>query len=125
MSATIQGLQEAQAANAQAIAAARPDGGLGRAIKHATAAAHRYAVAHTPVDTGAWRASHRMALEAARGRVELQAGATNPRSRTPVKVYASAWEAKGGARAPYQRTYQDAGAQIAAEGGVALLKELP
>lgn len=122
---TIRGLQEAQAANVQIIAALRPSGAFGRAIQYATASAHRYAASVTAVDTGAWRASHRMAVTGLRGDVFLAAGALNPRSGTPVETYATIWEARGGRHAAYRRTVDEAGPRIQAEAGAMVLGDLP
>ena len=122
---TIAGLQRAQAANAETIAALRPSGALGRAVQWATATAHRYAVGLNPVDTGAWRASHRMQVAGTRGRIFLETGARNPRSGTPVTQYAGVWEARAGRYAIYKRTRDEAGPTIAASAAKQFLEGLP
>lgn len=110
---TIKGLQREQARNVQRIADLQPAGAAGRAVQYATAAAHRYAVQITHVDTGAWRASHRMALAGLRGSVQIAPGAKNPRSGQPVSVYADVWAQRGGELAVYDRTIEEAGPTIA------------
>lgn len=115
MDMTIKGIQEAQRWNLRAIAALRPSGALGQAIRWGTAAAHRYAVSITHVDTGALRASHRMAVTNAQGKIYLDASAKNPRSGVRTAVYGPAEEARGGDHAFYRRTVNEAGPKIAQE----------
>jgi len=110
---TIKGIQEAQRWNARAIAALRPSGALGRAVQWGTAAAHRYAVSITHVDTGALRASHRMAVSGATGRIYLDKTARNPRTRQLTSVYGPIEEKRGGTHAFYRRTAVEAGRKIA------------
>jgi hypothetical protein len=112
---TIKGIQEAQRWNVRAIAALRTGGALGRAIQWGTAAAHRYAVSITHVDTGALRASHRMAVSGAQGKIYLDASARNPRSGQRTAVYGPAEEARGGEHAFYRRTVAEAGSKIGQE----------
>ena len=66
---TIQGLQEAQQINARQIAALKPSGAFGKAIKAATIEAQRYAMYITHVKTGGLRASHRMKITGLQGEV--------------------------------------------------------
>jgi hypothetical protein len=109
---TITGIQEAQAANNRAIAALRPDGAFGRAVQYGTAAAHRYAVAVTHVDTGTLRASHRMEVNGLRGRVYIDPSATNPRSGGRAAVYGPYEHDRGGEHAFYQVVYDQYGRGI-------------
>ena len=113
MEVTIRGIQAAQRANAQLIAAVSPDGAFGRAIREATAAVHRYAVSISHVDTGAMKASHRMQIRGLEGRVSLDQTARNPRSRVPTHEYGAHEHQRGGSHAFYERTYHEAGPGIA------------
>ena len=113
---SIEGLQALQQANAHNLAALRPDGALGRAVLYATTAVQRYAMAITHVDTGSWRASHRMdyrtAMGSPRGEVFVDPGAVNPRSGAKPVDYATKWEQRGGEMAVYQRTINEQGDKI-------------
>lgn len=112
----IQGIQEAQRQNAEWMAALRPSGGFGEAIRYGTTAAHRYAVSVTHVDTGALRASHRMGIyEGGReGRVDIDGGAANPRGQRPAR-YGVYEHNRGGEHAFYGRTVKEAGPNIVDE----------
>lgn len=103
---TIKGLQEAQRANIQEIAAVKPSGGLGRAVKYATIEAHRIAVTETDVITGSLRASHRMKVLSARGEVYIDPSAVNPRTRQRPVDYGPFEEARGGHHAFYANTVE-------------------
>lgn len=116
----IEGLQEAQDANNRLITALKPSGAAGEGVRDATIAAHRYAAIITHVDTGAWRASHRMDVRGLRGIVSVDERAQNPRSRTPVSQYATIWEERGGRLAVYTRTEEEKGDEIARRFGVKL-----
>ena len=48
----------------------------------------RYAVAISPVDTGAYQGSHRIAVRGKEARLYIDPAATNPRSGQPVTRYA-------------------------------------
>jgi hypothetical protein len=121
---TIEGLQEAQAACLLALAAMRPDGALGRSVQFGLAAASRYAIASTPVKSGAWRGSHRVKQSGLRGELFLDPSARNPRGGRPA-VYGARWETeKGGRYAVYKNTYQQQNA-IAQAAATALIEELP
>lgn len=125
MKGTIKGLQETQHAVLQAVAATRPRGGLGRAVRYATLAAHRYATQETVVDTGSWRASHRPEVTEDHGRIFLDPSAQNPNGGLP-SVYGPALElTRGGRYAVYRKTVQEAGPQIVAQAGKLLEGELP
>lgn len=122
---TIQGIQEAQRANEQLIAAMKPSGALGRMVQYATVLAHRYTVAITHVDTGALRASHRMNVLGGRGEIYLDPTATNPRTGTPTAEYGPTEHARGGDHAFYERTEREAGLSIATEAGQVFVRGLP
>jgi len=124
VSATITGIQEAQAANLRLIAAARPEGGLGRAVQYAATAVHRYAVIIKHVITGALRASHRIRLTgAARAEIYLDPSAKNPRSGAATSEYGPAEHARGGAHRFYERTLDEQGDEIAARAALFLQSE--
>jgi hypothetical protein len=122
---TIRGAQEARAACLSVLANLRPDGALGRAVRDATAAADRYAVSITRVDTGAWRASHRPEVDGLHGRLALDPSTTNPRSGSRPVVYGAIWEERGGKRAVYARTVNEAGEDILQTTGLRLYRSLP
>lgn len=121
----ISGLQEAQAACLQLLAAMQPSGGLGKAVNYGLAAASRLAIAGTPVASGSWRASHRVAQQGLRGEVFIDPGARNPKNGALVSVYAKAnAEKKGGRYDVYKTVYQQQ-ATIATAAARYVLEELP
>ena len=130
---TIEGIQQAQRANQQAIAAIKPSGAFGRAIKYATTQAHRYAIYNTPWDTGGLRASHRMKLQGLRGEVYIDPAAVNPRQRNarPAEYGARLHQqgmrpgVRGGIRAFYQYTVEHDGSTIGEEAIRMIVRGLP
>lgn len=124
--ANIKGLQETQAAVLQAAAAVRPTGALGQAVKHVTLGAHRYAVAHTVVDTGSWRAAHLPEIHGATGRIFVDPAAVNPKSDSKPSIYGPELELTRGDRyAVYRTTAEEAGPGLLQEGGQILIQALP
>lgn len=123
MAVTIYGIQAAQAAMLRAVNAARPGSGLQAALKDAAAAAHRYAVALTHVDTGSLKASHRIALHATRAEIYLDPGAQRSDGRRPAQ-YGPFEHARGGEHAFYERTVAEHGAEIGNAAGRALARWL-
>jgi hypothetical protein len=122
---SIKGLQEAQRGNLKAIAAVKPEGGLGRAVRYMAVDAHRIAVANTHVETGTLRAGHRIAQEApARFRIHIDPSARNPRSGARASVYGVGEHNRGGEHAFYERTFHQ-GSAIADRAARYLLSELP
>lgn len=121
----IKGLQEARSAVLRVLAQLEPAGALGAAVRDTTLAADRYAVSITRVDTGAWRASHRPEVAGLVGHLHLDAGAINPKSGTRPAVYGAIWEDRGGQRAVYARTVDEAGEGILQETGLKLYRSLP
>lgn len=120
----IQGLQQAQQANLRAIRAARPDGGLGRAVLFVTAGVHRHLVSITHVDTGAYRASHYITQSGpSRMVISISPSARNPRTRALTSVYGPIEEARGGGHAAYRRAYE-AGPQYVSRAVGMLLSEI-
>lgn len=126
MSISIGGIQEAQLANLQVIAALKPSGAFGRAIQYATVMAQRYSVVNTHVDTGALKASHRIDIEngGLRGIVYLDPGAINPKGQRPSQ-YGVYEHARGGDHAFYEKTVRDSGEQIGSIAGMILLQGMP
>lgn len=133
MKITIEGLQEAQQANAQIINALQPKGAYGRAVQFMTTEAHRRAIANTPWDTGGLRAAHRMKIKGLRARVYLDPGARNPRqgNRRPAEYGFELHKQglipgiRGGIRAFYQYTVDHDGPKIAKRAISILRKGLP
>lgn len=93
---TIRGIQEVQARNNARIAMLEPSGVFGRIIKEVTIFTHAEAVKQTHVDTGALRASHRMTVTGVRGRVFIDPGSVNPRTRERPADYGKEEIARGG-----------------------------
>jgi len=124
---TITGLQEAQAANNKLIAAMKPDNAFGRGIQYAVATVQRYAIALTHVDTGALRASHRMAIEPSglRGTVSIDPSGRNPRTSARTAEYGVTEHERGGEHAFYERVITEYGDDIAQEAGRIILRGLP
>jgi hypothetical protein len=117
MSLTLKGLQEAQDENLRRIAALKPTGVVGRAVREATTQLHRYAVAITHVwryKGGGLRASHRMEINdrGATGRIYVDPTAINPRGQR-VTDYAIHEHNRGGSHAFYERAVRERGEQIA------------
>ena len=126
-SLTIKGLQELNDLNIKTIRALKPENATGRAVKFVTMMAHSYIVKITHVDTGAYRASHRMDvdLNVGRGRVYIDTSARNPRTKEMVTDYAPIEEARGGQHAAYTRAMAETG-QKALDRGVAYIQgQLP
>jgi hypothetical protein len=114
---SIAGIQATQDFNLRIIEAFKPGGKAGEVVKNMTIEAHRYLVAQTHVDTGAYRASHRMEVTDLRGEITPDKGAINPKTGKLVISYAEFEEGRGGEHAAYQRTIDEVGGKIA-EGGV-------
>ena len=123
---SIADIQRAQMENMRMVAALQPGGIPGRAAQFMAAAAHRYAVAITHVDTGTWRAAHRIEEDFGAGRaaVFVSPNAINPRSGTRAIEYATQWEQRGGEMAVYKRTAAERGEAILRDAGRLVLKEL-
>jgi hypothetical protein len=111
----ISGIQEAQDDNARRIAAMKPKGAAGEAVKHVVVGAHRYVVIITHVDTGTLRAAHRMEILGLRGRIYIDPAARNPYSGEMAEIYGPYEEARGGSHAFYQRTTEEAGPRLVNE----------
>lgn len=125
MQLNIQGLQQAQQGNLKAIAAMKPSGAFGNAIRVGTISAHRYSVAQTHVDTGALKASHRMLIAGLEGKVFIDQGARNPRSRALTSQYGPVEHARGGEHAFYEIVEKRYGSRIASQAGTMLIAGMP
>lgn len=122
----ISGIEAAQAAALRAVAAVRPAGGLGKAVRYIVVAANRFSVANTPVDTGSWRASHRPQASGTHGRIFLDPSAVNPKSRSRPADYGPALElTRGGRYAVYKKTVEEAGPQILDQAAHIIVEDLP
>lgn len=127
----ISGLQEAQEANAKAIAALKPSGAHGRAVQYIVTEAHRRAVYNTPWDRGALRAAHRMWMRRLRARIFIDPGASAEGGARPAEygpiLHRQGMRSgvRGGIRAFYQYTAERDGPQILKEAGRILRKGLP
>lgn len=122
---TIEGLQEAQDANIRLIEALKPKGAAGEAVKFVTTQAHRYLVGVTHVESGAYKASHRMKVTDVRGQIFIDPTARKPRTGQIVSKYAKDEEARGGSHAAYQRTIDEAGPALVKQGADIVLRALP
>lgn len=122
---TIQGLQEAQQINARQIAALKPSGAFGKAIKAATIEAQRYAMYITHVKTGGLRASHRMKITGLQGEVFIDPNAVNEvrRGARPA-IYGAKEHERGGSHAFYARTEVEGGSRIASAAQSTILGEM-
>lgn len=108
---TIKGIQEAQRKNLQRMAAMKPEGRLGNAVRSIALEAHRYMTSVTHVDTGAYKASNRVSMIGLTAKINVDTSAVNPHGGKPV-IYSVYEEARGGDHAAYALT----GAQI--KGGI-------
>ena len=116
---SITGIQEVQAKNNRRIAALRPTGAAGQAVKDAIIALHRYATQITHVGKyaggGALKSSHRMEVDGLYGTVAIDRKSVSPR-RTKRKnrpvVYGVYENARGGEHAFYDRTVDEIGDQV-------------
>ncbi|GIK42445.1 MAG: hypothetical protein BroJett011_62780 [Chloroflexota bacterium] len=124
-SVTIRGLQELNDLNVRTIAALKPTGAMGRAVKYAVTEGHRFLVSIVHVDTGAYRASNRMEVTADRGQIYVDPGARNPRSKQLVADYAPEEEARGGEHAAYARTVAEINSRVLDRAVQYLQAELP
>lgn len=124
MAVTIRGIQEAQRANIRTIAAVKPSGRLGVAVRNVTILAHRGAVSRTHVITGTLRASHRMSLSDSQGVVFVDPSAINPVSHIAAAKYAPVEHARGGSHAFYGRTVMEDSALFARTAGSTVIAGL-
>lgn len=137
---TVAGIEAAQAAQFQLLAAVNPRGGLGRAVKVATEFVRDYAVAITHVQTGTLRASHRADFasgrllttfaaitirEEAMGRIYIDPSVRNPVTGQLPSEYGFAEHSKGGSHAFYYRAHQEAGPTALALAHNVMMTELP
>lgn len=128
LTTTIAGIQAAQAANLQLIAAvqAREGSALGRTVLYAASDLHRYAVAITHVDTGALRASQRIRPgPGARAEIYIDPSSRNPRTGEAPARYGPAEHARGGSHAFYARTFYERIPDLAPRAAAYFFGQLP
>jgi len=113
---SIEGIQEEMARNNRRIAALKPEGESGEAVREAVIALHRYAVQITHVGKyeggGALKSSHRMDVQGLEGMVYIDPEAVSPRrgAKKPKPVMYGVYEnARGGEHAFYDRTIEEIG----------------
>lgn len=115
----ISGIQEVMARNNRRIAALKPEGASGKAVKDAVIALHRHAVSITHVGkytgAGALKSSHRMEVNELEGVVFIDPKSVSPRrtrkKQKPV-VYGVFEHARGGEHAFYDRTEKEVGERV-------------
>ena len=118
---SIEGIQEVMARNNRRIAALKPEGAAGEAVRDAIIALHRYAVQITHVGkytgAGALKSSHRMEVDGTEGQVYIDPASVSPR-RTKRKYkpveYGVYENARGGEHAFYDRTVDEIGPNVSA-----------
>lgn len=137
---SIEGIQETQSRNVRRIAALKPTGEAGKAVKDAIIQLHRYAVSITHVGRyaqtrsgrytwakppkvarggGALRASHRTRIKPTdlSGDVHINKSAVNPLTGSKPSKYGVYENARGGEHAFYDRTVDEIGDQVAKQAG--------
>lgn len=120
----VRGYQKLQRARVQLLEAINPQGGLGEAVKQATLFLHKYAVHITPVVTGTLQASHMLDFAAggvstyrynirirnsAAGLIYINPLTVNPYTGDKPSEYGLVVHRRGGSRAFYRRTHEEAG----------------
>ena len=108
MPITIKGIQETQRANQANIAAMRPTGLFGLAIKNATIQAQTYEASLIHVDTGALKSSRLMRIRGLEGQIYSDPSAVSPKGSRPA-VYGYFEHQRGGSHAFSKRTVDEAG----------------
>lgn len=150
ISVTIENIQELQARNQQMIAALKPSGALGEAVKVTASELQRYAISVTHVGRyiqsksgrwryarpheqgrggGALRASHRMAFsesgkDSATATISIDGGSVNPLTNQKPSVYGVYEHRRGGEHAFYARAVRERGTEALNRGRAALRKGL-
>lgn len=123
-SVTVQGMEQVQAALFKLLEAAKPSGGLGKAVTYATGMYAKGTAAHAHKLTGTLAASQTPEVDGLAGKVYTK-GNVNPLSHTPASTYAPFEEARGGSHALYSTTFGQDTAKIASEALSIIVKELP
>jgi hypothetical protein len=147
ITATIENIQELQARNQEMIAALKPSGAMGEAVRVTAAELQRYAISITHVGRyiqsksgrwryarpheqgrggGALRASHRMTFNesgsTASATINIDASTANPLTGQKPSVYGVYEHRRGGEHAFYSRAVRERGAEAKARGVAALRK---
>jgi hypothetical protein len=117
---SLTGIQEVQARNLRRIAALKPEGAAGEAVRDALIALQRYAVQITHVGkyvgAGALKNSHRIEVDGTEGMVYIDPSSVSPRRGTKARPveYGVYENARGGEHAFYDRTVNEAGPSVTA-----------
>ncbi len=109
---SIRGIQEAQARNAQRMAALKPSGAFGQMIQMTTATLHRFMGTVTHVDTGALKSAELMEVSGTRGKIFINPNAVNPKNGGRPADYGVFENARGGEHAFFDRTLSQADAAV-------------
>lgn len=120
---TIQGMQEAQAANLKIIAALSPKGAVGIATQEMTIRAFRWVVTMTHVKSGALKSSRRMDVQELKGIIYTESG-RNPKGQNP-RGYDVPEQARGGSHQTYVNFMANQAHIIGRLGVVTMLRNLP
>jgi hypothetical protein len=138
---TIAGLQEAQAANQRRIAMLQPDGELGEMVRDVTVDLQRYQIAITHIGRyrqaksgryyysrdggiggGALRASSRVDVRGAVGRIYIDPDAVNPLTGRKPGEYGNYEAMRGGSHAFFARTVAERWPQSSEYGARLLIR---
>lgn len=124
LTVTIQGLPGLQTIARQLRDTALPSGALGKAVAQATQAYAQGTARNAHRDTGTMAGAQAAEVSGLMGRV-YTASASNPRTGQAASTYAPYEEARGGAHAFYNQTYQQDTPRIMGEVEKLLLGALP
>lgn len=122
--ATVQGMQEAQAALRQVERAAKAGGPLERVVGYAATRLHRYAVGITHVDSGELKGAHRVRMAGTRAEIYIAPDAANDHGQRPAE-YGVYEHERGGDHAFYRRTVDEMGQQTLNDAAAMLRRYLP
>ncbi len=123
-SVTIKGAQGLPVLSKQLRETALPSGALGKAVTYATRTYAEGTARRAHQDTGTMAGAQTAEIQGLMGRV-YTASTTNPKSRQAASVYAPYEEARGGAHAFYNPTYQQDTPRIVADVDQILRGALP
>ena len=122
--ATVQGMQEAQAALRAVERAAKAGGPLERVVGYVATRLHRYAMSVTHVDSGELKGAHRVRMAGTRAEIYLDPDAVNDYGQRPAE-YGVYEHDRGGSHAFYRRTVDEVGQQTLNEAANMLRRYLP
>lgn len=121
---TIEGLQQAQAANLKIIAALQPKGAVAEATQEMGIRAFRWVVTQTHVETGTLRASRRLDIQPLEAIIYTVAG-KNPISGKSARAYDVPEQARGGTHQTYVNFIATQALAIGRMGMITMLRNLP